>query len=230
MTHSLPLRMKVCLVTIGVAVAALQSCAPVFSELQSARTVGKNRIELTPSYSTVNYTEEGEGGGVQDHLGVQAAFGLSKKVDIRARFERIWLKDNEDVQGISVAAIGPKIGLLENRIAVSLPFGRALGEETKESWGFHPTLLFTLPAVKDKVDITLAPKYLISFCEDCEDLVAVNFGVSISSDLSKWAIRPEYGLLYNPGETGHFGQFSIGFSAAFGKSYNANNPKQTLEY
>lgn len=198
--------------------AALQSCAPVFSELQSARTVGKNRFELTPSYSTVSFTSDKETDGIQNHLGLRAAYGITPKLDLRFAYERIWPKEEgEFSDGVDVVGIGPKVSLVENMVAVSLPVGRALGEDSKDSWQFHPTLLLTLPAVPDKFDITLAPKYLFTFCEDCEDLVAVNLGLALSSDLKKWAIRPEYGMLFNPGEEGHFGQFSLGVTVAFGK-------------
>lgn len=194
-----------------------QSCAPVFSELQSARTVGDNRFEFTPSFSTVSFSENGESDGVQDHFGIQTAYGITDKIDIRARYERIWIKGSELMDGTSIIGVGPKLSLMENKIAFSLPIGRALGEGSSDSWQTHPTFLFTLPAVQDKVDLTLTPKYLMQFCEDCENLIAVNLGASLSKDLRSWAIRPEYGMLFNPGEPGFYGQFSIGFSKAFGQ-------------
>jgi hypothetical protein len=64
------------------------------------------------------------------------------------------------------------------------------------------------------------PKYIFLFCEDCQDLGAINLSLAVSSDLSKWAIRPEYGQLYEFGENGHVGQFSIGLSKTFGNSDN----------
>jgi hypothetical protein len=45
-----------------------------------------------------------------------------------------------------------------------------------------------------------------------EFYVAFNLGLGVSSDFNKWALRPEYDMLFNPGEEGHFGQFSIGLS------------------
>jgi hypothetical protein len=110
------------------------SCAPVFSELQSARTVGKNRFEATPSYSYITYSEEGETDGIQNHLGTQAAYGISSKIDVRLRYEYIWLKDDDFTGGTHVLGIGPKFGILENIIAFSLPVGRAFGEGTEETW------------------------------------------------------------------------------------------------
>lgn len=190
--------------------AVVQSCAPVFSELQSARMVGKNRFEITNSYSSVSATADEETEMVQDHVGIQAALGISSRVDLRMRYERL-------STGYSIIGFGPKVSIIKDRFAFYLPLGRALGEESKDSWQLHPTLLFTLPAIPQKLDITLSPKYLIPFCKECADLVAVNFGLSFSSDLNKWAIRPEYGLLFNPEREGNLSHFSVGFSLAFGK-------------
>ena len=195
----------------------IQGCAPVFSELQSARTVGKNRVEFTPSYSSVSFAADGEREKTQKHAGLQAAYGISDKIDIRVRYERAWEEGGTMKEGISMGAIGPKFSFVEDKMAFYLPIGRAFGEGTEDTWQIHPTFLFTMPVVKDKFDVTIAPKYLISFCEGCENLLAINLALSLSNDLNRWAIRPEYGMLFNPGEEGHFSQFSIGVSYAFGK-------------
>jgi len=202
------------MVLIAIAVLA-QSCAPVFSDLQSARLVGKGNVEATPSYSTVGFSEEGESEGIQNHVGLQLAYGISSKIDLRLRYEYIWLKEGEDYSK-SVIGLGPKFSLLENKIAFYLPVGRALGEETSETWQLHPTLLLTFPAMEDKLDISFSSKYLIAFCEDCDNLVAFNLGLALSKNVKRWAIRPEYGLLFNPGESGRFYHFSIGFSGVIG--------------
>lgn len=192
-----------------------QNCAPVFSDMQSARLVGKGSFEVTPSYSTVNFAEEGESEGIQNHVGAQFALGLSDKVDLRARFEHIWLKEDGEFNE-QIFGIGPKFSLVKDRIAGYLPVGFAFSD-VGESIQIHPTLLFTVPIVPDKLDFNPSAKYLISFCDGCENLVAVNAGLAFSEDIARWALRAEYGLLYNPGESGHFGQFSVGFSYTFSK-------------
>jgi hypothetical protein len=191
----------------------LQSCAPVFSDLQSARLVGRGNIEVTPSFSTVSFAEDGESEGIQNHIGTQAGFGLSDKVDLRLRFEHIWLKDdgsyNEQIFGI-----GPKFKLKENVFALYLPFGFAFSD-ISESLEFQPTLLMTLPLSPNKIDFNTSAKGILQFCDGCDALVAVNLGFALSEDLNRWAFRTEYGHLYNPGEQGHYGQLSVGFSYIF---------------
>lgn len=81
----------------------------------------------------------------------------------------------------------------------------------------HPTRLLTLPVVENKIGPTLSPKYLIKLCEGCQSWVAANIEFAISKDVTRWAIRPEYGLLFDPGESGRFSHFSLGFSLGFGK-------------
>ena len=198
--------------------AFLQSCVSPFSELQSARLVGKNNVEFTPAYTTTSSTSEGETEGIQNHIGFHSAFGVSSKTDLRLRYELIWGKGDDIGNATHVIGFGPKISLLENRIALSLPFGTAFGGDIGDIWEFQPSVLFTLPAVPDKLDITFAPKYIATFCEDCGDYMAFNFGLAISNDVSSWAIRPEFGLLYDFGSEGHASQFSIGISKTFGKN------------
>lgn len=194
----------------------LSSCAPVFSDLQSARTAGQGNVELTPSFSTVNFSSDGESDHVQNHVGLQAAYGVTDKFDLRLRYEAIWLGEELDDGTVNVLGLGAKYNFIEDILSLYVPIGTGFGDEveTNDSWQMQPTLLVTLPAVQDKLDITLAPKYLLTFCEGCDDLFALNFGMAFG-DLNNWAVRPEYGMLFNPGEDGYYGQFSIGLSYTF---------------
>lgn len=195
----------------------MQSCVSSFSELQGARLVGEGNAEITPYYTTVSGGDQEDYGGVQNQIGLNMAVGLSSKMDLRMRVENIWLKDDDFSNGYAVVGVGPKLSLVENIMSAYLPVGRALGENTSDSWEIQPTLLLTLPAVENILDINLTPKYIFNLCEDCDDYLAFNLGLAVSNNLSKWAFRAEYGLLYDPGETGHYGQFSVGVSAILHK-------------
>lgn len=197
-----------------------QSCVPVFSELQSARLVGKNRFELTPMFSTVSASDQGTTEHLQNEYGLQAMIGVSDKVDFRLRTEVLTFRGSDYFDWGAIFGFGPKISLIKDKMSISLPFGTSIDDNFMNEWEFQPALLLTWPAVPGKLDITLSPKYIWSFCENCQNLGAINIGLAISTDLSKWAIRPEYGQLYDFGESGHVGQFSIGLSKTFGKSNN----------
>lgn len=192
----------------------IKSCAPVFSDLQSARLVGDGNLEFTPSYSSVSFGNDGESSSVQDHFGIQGGYGISEKVDLRARIEYINV-NNADSGGdinVTVIGIGPKFQLIEDRMAAYIPIGAGFGPniETSQSWQMQPTLLFTFP-ITETIEFNPSAKYLIQFAEDTENLVAFNFGLGIG-EYGRFVIRPEFGLLYNPGEDGHYSHASIGIS------------------
>ena len=191
----------------------LGSCAPLFSEMQSARLVGKRKLEVTPGYSSVGLRGEGYNDKVAHFMGFQAAYGISENVDLRFRFERVRIKssndkDADDHLDFNVVGIGPKINLIRDRVALLLPVG--LGGAIMQ---FQPTFLFTAPVIHNKIDINPSVKHIMNVCLGCwQPLVAFNIGMALSSDLSKWAIRPEYGVLTNLNTTGHFSNFSVGIS------------------
>lgn len=201
---------KALIVALGLIPGA---CAPLFSDMQGARLVGKRNFEITPGFSSVGITQEGHKQRVASYLGFSAAYGLSDKVDLRLRFEHSWLKRSLSGEygriEHNLIAIGPKINLARDRAALFLPLGIGPGDIVQ----FQPTLLFTVPIVRGKVELNPSLKHLATICDVCwEPLVAVNAGLAISSDVTKWAIRPEYGVLYNLRSPGRFSNFSIGVS------------------
>jgi len=196
------------LAALGVA-SLLPGCAPTFSDLQSARLAGPGRVEVTPSYSSVTASGEGESVKVQDHFGVQLATGVSDKVDMRFRYEYVDL----DGDGIHVVGAGPKFGLVQDRFAFYLPLGTgfANGVQSSDLLQIQPTALFTLP-VSPQFEVTASGKAILWKDRDIDDLLAFNLGAGLSNDLDRWAIRPEAGILVNPGEDGRFWHLSMGFT------------------
>lgn len=194
----------------------LAACAPVFSDLQSARLVGPGKIEATPGFSSVSVTDEGETEHIQNHFGIQAGLGVLSFLDFRLRYERVVVDGNGyDSFGLNVFGFGPKIGLLKDRIAFYVPVGFAFGEdiEVSETWEIHPTLIVTVP-INKSFELNPSAKILVPFKGERDTLVAFNLGAALGKDVRKWAIRPEVGLCFNPGEGGYFWQMSLGFSIA----------------
>jgi hypothetical protein len=208
-----------CVAALMVLVLA-QSCAPVFSEMQTARLAGEKQVELTPfftSTSTGNKSEGIDNESVQTHLGLQVAYGVSPVVDFRFRFESVSANVAEQGDDIGVIGFGPKFSLIKDRLALSTIFGTPLGKGISNSWQFQPSLIGTLPVIKDKIDFTVAPKAVISICDDCENYFAVNTGLSFSSNLNKWALRTEYGRLFYGEDEGRASHFSVGFTVNLGR-------------
>ena len=194
----------------------LPGCAPVFSDIQSAKLVGKGKFEVTPSYSSVKFSDDDESNYVQNNYGIQGAYGIHENVDFRLRFESMNIEvNNRYSYGANVLGFGPKIGITKDWAAFYFPIGFAFGDDIKEvskTWECHPTLLFTLPIGK-YIEFNPSAKALFPLNRDNSDvLFAINLGAGISTNLKKWAIRPELGFLFNPGEDGHYKHFSIGLT------------------
>jgi hypothetical protein len=208
-----------------VALAFVSGCAPTFSDLQSARLVGPGGMEITPSYSQVHYSDDEDLDIVQHHFGVQFATGIGSGIDLRLRYESIHADGDWDDEGgnwsgmepmfdaVNVFGIGPKFGLVKDRLALFVPVGFAFGSDiqTGETVQIQPTLLFSVPFDRH-IELTTGAKALLSLDSDNDDLYALNLGLGLSKDLTSWAVRPEVGLLRNPGEDGTFWHFSLGFS------------------
>ena len=194
----------------------LSGCAPVFSDLQSAKLVGKGEYEVTPSVSEVHLNNNGKSSEIQTHVGLQAAYGLSDDTDIRIRYERITVDWNESEDwAFNVIGLGPKIVLTKDVSAFYLPVGFAYGDniiDWSETWEIHPTLLFTIP-LADNFELNPSAKALIPLSNNNRDVrFAVNLGAGLSSNYDKWIIRPELGFLFNPDSNAYYRHFSIGLT------------------
>lgn len=194
--------------------AATGACAPPFSELQSARLAGMDRVELTGSYSYVAASVDGESEKIADQFGFQLATGIATTVDMRFRYERVSVGDDF---AINVVGAGPKLSFVKDRVAFYVPLGFAFGEdiEVNDSWQIHPTLLGTIP-VADQVEVNGSAKVLFPFKSDLDTTLAFNLGLGIGN-FEKLVVRPEVGFLINPGEEGHVRHFSIGLTYYAGR-------------
>lgn len=205
----------------GLAVLAgsvlLAGCMPPpFSELQTARLLQPGQTEVTAHASRVSAHEEGASDDAQGEFGLQIGYGVSERVNLRGRY--VLLNPSADADAVNVVGFGPKIGIVRDYAAVFLPVGFAFGGgvDAGDTFQFHPTLLLTLPA-SPHVEIYGSGKALIPLSNGGDVLGAVNVGLGLSTDLSRWALRPEFGILFNPGESGHYRQFSLGLSYYTGR-------------
>ena len=206
------------LLTLACTLVFLTSCVAPFSDIQSAKLLGKGNVEVTPSFSSVSVTSEGETQHVQNHYGVQAGFGLSKFMDLRLRYERITGDFDEETSfGVNVLGFGPKFRLAKNWLALYIPVGFAFGNDITiaDTWQVHPTLLGTW-ALGKSFELNPSAKIMIPLKKDeLDTLYAFNLGAAISTDVSKWAVRPEIGICTDF-QGGHFMQFSIGLTLSSG--------------
>jgi len=189
------------------------ACVAPFSDFQHAALVSPGEYEVTPSYSYVQSSFDGEREKVLDEFGLQLATGLSDRAELRARYHLQSIEEDK----ISVLAAGPKFALAPDRLALYSPIGFGFGSdiESSETWQIQPTLIGTIPA-SPSLEVNLSAKGLIWLNNDADNLVAFNLGLGLGPDLSRWAIRPEVGVLINPGEDGSYWQYGLAFSTALG--------------
>ncbi len=199
--------------TAAVLAVVLSVSACTFSDLQSARLAGPGRLEVTPGYSSMSISSAGDTERIVNQFGVRVATGLSPRVDLRVRYDRIDLVDDSEDEGFGIVGFGPKFGLVEDRLALYAPVGFIFGRDidSSESWHFQPTVLLTSP-VNDHAETTISGRWVTWLNEDApESHFGANLGLGMSSDLDRWAIRPEVGFLASSGE-GILWQWSLGFS------------------
>ncbi len=194
--------------------ANLCGCISTFSELQSAKLLGPGRYELTPSISAVTWHEEDDYDDYSDtRVGLQLGAGITPKVDWRVRYERVGMEKD----GYNIVGFGPKFSLLPDRLAFYAPLGFAFGEdlEASETLEFHPTMLFTWQP-NPHVELNASGKVLLR--KEGDALMAYNLGLGLSPDFERQlTIRPEIGILTNPGEPGYYQHLSLALSVPFGE-------------
>lgn len=191
-------------------------CTSPFSDLQSAHVLDKGETELTGHYSSVSFTNDGNRERIQASFGVQAAIGVDGDADFRMRYERIQLEDGNSA--INVFGAGPKMVIVEDRVAFLLPFGFAFGENisTSETWETHPTFLFSSsPITWLEVNASAKALFRLSSAAGIPRL-AFNLGFGIGPDPRRVVLRPEIGFMFDPGGNGYYSHLSVGVTFALG--------------
>ena len=192
------------------------SCAfaPVNNQYEKAATLKQGNIELSGSFT--GYSAGGVGGTVStnNNFGFRAGYGISDKVDLKFRYERLVPRDGFDsedifdegnITGVNYFSIIPKFALIPEKLALLVPLSQySFKEEVdgKENNGtmnsIAPQLIYTLTNTKNKSDFSFGIKAdcLLNNNGGGGVLLGTSIGAGFSSDLSKWAVRPEVGALF----------------------------------
>lgn len=200
-------------VALGLVSVACSSGCYSYSNFQSAKLLEPGRTSITPSASYNTFQEPGgSGDGEIDDwvLDFQIRGGVTPRFELGAKFSRIRTED-----GFQFIAIDPKVALEPGHLAFSCPFGTFFGNGIESDLQVHPTLIARWPLEPGRSELNAAFKLLLFYTDpDSDALVAFNVGPRISSDLDRWAIQPELGLLFNPGDDGYFLQFGVGVTVS----------------
>lgn len=191
------------------ALSALMNGCYVYSVYQGAKTLDRGEITFTPAVSLITYTSNGESGLATTNVGLQAAYGVSKHINILGRYENL---DNGEF-GYNYSDLAIKIGLIPDRLSISLPAAMYFGEAVDETKSIHvgPTLLGTYP-MHDMLDLNMSLKDIFYLNGDFANLIAGSIGVEFYSKVvnPRISILPEVGILIDPREKGYYVNYGVG--------------------
>ena len=210
------------LTVVYLSLSSCVSIAPVHSSFEKAGTLGKGNVELSGSFSRYIVGANGESEPINKNLGFRAGYGISDKVDIKLRYENLML--NEKIPDVDFKAsyfsVIPKINFIPGRLSLFVPLSMyrfktvESGNTYKSSsYSIAPHLISTFTSKSNTADIS--PSLNVEYLFDTEKgsegsfLMGFNLGAGFSSDLRKWAVRPEVGYLFKPGEQGHIWNYGI---------------------
>src|SRR5687768_10798215 len=179
--------------------------APVTNQYEKAATLKRGNIELAGNFTA--YTIAGYGGtnSVNNNYGFRAGYGLSDKVDIKLRYERLKPSGTieDSPESVRYFSIIPKIALVPNKLSLLIPISYYSSDVEKTAdYGVYdfnsiaPQIIYTITNKKNTADLSFGLKADCLFAEGGGGvLFGATIGGGFSSDLEKWAIRPEVGLL-----------------------------------
>jgi hypothetical protein len=211
------------------------SCAvPVNTSFERAATLGKGNVEAMGSYSRYVGFADGESEPLHSNFGGRLGVGITKDVDLKIRYERYkypGIKENGDPfypgekseTGMDYISFVPKFSLVSKKLAFMLPLSRYTGG----TYSIAPQFLATHTSAKNNVDLTFSTKgdFLVQKDYDLDGntkrstdfYLGFSAGAGLSSNLDKWAIRPEVGYLIKPGDTGGALSFGISYQHIFSR-------------
>ncbi|ANE50747.1 hypothetical protein [Flavisolibacter tropicus] len=194
------------------------SCAviPISNHFEKAGTLKKGNVEIQGNMSTYGSFESewGEDGtsfssNSISMIGGRVGIGLSDKTDLKLRFEKTINANRKEFNRQHYFSIGPKFALVDDKVSLLLPFG--IYNYQNDFWkeitcSIAPQFLFTFTSPDNKADLTLSAKSDILLYKDGGTIsLGGSVGMGFSSDLSKWAIRPELGTFFIGGASWSFG-------------------------
>ena len=207
--------------TLALIVLFIPSCivAPVNSHYESARSLQKNNIEATGSFTNYSYAEEGVE-SINNNVGLRLGYGITDNFDVKLQYQWMSPSDNairEDIGGVHFMSFAPKYTFIDNILALKVPFNYytyTSQDGSDNAFSLNPTLIGTYP-VNQHFEFGLATSYQIIFKEE-QDFLGFALGFGFSKDLDQWAIRPELGYqLSLSNRADGFVNFGFGFTYNF---------------
>jgi hypothetical protein len=210
------------------------SCAfaPINNQYEKARTLKEGNAEFSGSFTGYGIAGAGGSLGTNNNFGLRAGYGLTDKFDIKLRYEHLITTDNfaeefsdGEVKGTNYYSIVPKFSLVTDKLSLLIPLSHySYKEEIDEKENkaslnsIAPQILYTITNSKNKIDFSFGMKADYLFGNDGGGgvLFGTTVGAGFSSDLNKWAIRPEVGAMFTGGAAAFVG-YGVGFQFLLNK-------------
>lgn len=173
------------------------SCvAPVNLTFDTAKTLRKGEVDVQGSFST--YLSKGE--NINSNFGGKLGIGITDTYTIKLRYEHLeptaFFWSSDPLFSIDYVPVVDYFEL-ENKITLgkSAAIGLPLAYYSWGSFSFDPRYYVTFVNRSKTIDCTFVPKIHILIYEWKYTSITpgIAFGMGISSDLDRWAIRPEIG-------------------------------------
>lgn len=218
-------------VILGTAVALMSSCAiaPVSTHYESARSLKKNNLEASANYSHYRIDVDGETDAANDNFGLRVGYGITDRMDVKLRYERL-LPSNQTNQldiPVNYWSFVPKYTFIDNILAVKFGVNSYVYRESQETsseeelvsiQSLKPSVIGTWP-INQKVELSLAGSYEIALEDDYSNFIGFSLGAGFSEDLDKWAVRPEVGYIFND-ENSSNGFLNVGIGLTYNFDLN----------
>jgi len=201
-------------------------CAPITSEMQSAKTLGQSGMEISLNSGKISMQSESSDeemdldidGEVQSNLGASFAYGITENIDLRARYENIETTAMPSEVAFSMLSFGVKYGILEDQLALYVPYTIYSSDDdsTDAAKVISPALLYT-HTFKDNYELTPSVQYILPVGDTADDndpglAYNLSFGYHIND---KFTLRGEWGQ-FIPSESEDDAKFS---HTTFGLTY-----------
>jgi hypothetical protein len=220
------------LFAILIGIGLISSCtpiAPVCTSFDNAKMIKKGDVESSVMYSSYsceritgfqNFNEVTSWATCNNNYGFKINVG-GDNMNCGFHYENMQIP-GESKFSINYLSVEPKFSLIQDKSAFSIPIGYYFTKEGGNLFQLTPSFLFTF-SDDNYVEFNLSPKFIIL----CNPSASVNpflfmgslsAGFGFSSNIKKWAIRPEIGYTVGiPDVSYGIFHYGCGLTLNFGK-------------
>jgi hypothetical protein len=193
--------LHVTLSAAALSIAAPASAQSLFTTFEDAPLVVSRGVAVTPSITSVAAMFNGTTERFGTLYGARVTFGAGERADISATVGRF---QEAGGGGVNLMNLGVKVPLSAGRVALLAPVGFSFGsgiEEVGQTAHVDPGIVFTTP-IGTMVDLNPSARVILPFCDECHPLLGFEVGVGMRSSDSRVNVRPTFGVVVNPRESG----------------------------